>query len=134
MAVDTKSMGRRIKSARLKASMTQERLAELVNLSVVHISNMESGSGNPSLNTLVNIANALAVSTDEILCDSVLHCKPAFQREIVETTADCDDYEIRVLTYMVKAAKAALREDRAFRDKMKEYEELKKGLSSSHDQ
>lgn len=128
MAIDSKAMGRRIKTARLRAELTQEQLAELVDLSVVHISNMESGSGSASLNTLVNIANVLSVSTDEILCDSVLCCKEVFQNEIVDTTRDCDDYEIRVLTCILKAAKAALREDREFREKMKEYEELKKAF------
>ncbi len=127
MAVNIKAMGKRIKSARRRASMSQEHLAELVNLSTVHISNMESGSGTPSLNTLVNIANVLDVSTDDILCDSILCAKPAFEKEILETTKDCNDYEIRVLSYMIKAAKAALREDQDFRQKMKEYEELKKG-------
>lgn len=131
MVVDNRAMGRRIKSARQRASMSQERLAELVNLSAVHISNMESGSGNPSLNTLVNIANALSVSTDDILCDSILCAKPAFEKEILETTKDCDDYEIRVLSYMMKAAKAALREDKDFRQKMKEYEELKKAAGKN---
>lgn len=128
MAIDGKAMGKRIKAARQKADLTQEKLAELVDVSVVHISNMESGTGNPSLNTLVNIANVLSVSTDELLCDSVVRCKPVFQKEMNESTADCDDYEVRVLTHIVKAAKAAIRDDKEFRKKMEEYEAKKKLL------
>ena len=104
-------MCRRIKAARKKASMTQARLAEEIGMSEVHISNMESGTGNPSLATLVDIANVLSVSTDELLCDSVICCKPVYEKEILETTADCDDYEIRILSYILKAAKMALREN-----------------------
>ena len=111
MAVNSKAMGRRIKAARKKAEMTQARLAEEVGISEVHVSNLESGTGNPSLATLVDIANVLSVSTDELLCDSVICCKPVFQKEILETTADCDDYEIRVLSYILKAAKIALRDN-----------------------
>ena len=111
MAVNSKAMGRRIKAARRKAAMTQARLAEEVGISEVHVSNLESGTGNPSLATLVDIANVLSVSTDELLCDSVVCCKPVFQKEILETTADCDDYEIRVLSYILKAAKMALRDN-----------------------
>ena len=74
MPVNSKAMGRRIKAARKKASMTQARLAEEIGMSEVHISNMESGTGNPSLATLVDIANVLSVSTDELLCDSVICC------------------------------------------------------------
>lgn len=111
MPVNSKAMGRRIKVARKKASMTQARLAEEIGMSEVHISNMESGTGNPSLATLVDIANVLSVSTDELLCDSVICCKPVYEKEILETTADCDDYEIRILSYILKAAKMALREN-----------------------
>ena len=111
MAVNSKAMGRRIKAARKKAAMTQARLAEEVGISEVHVSNLESGTGNPSLATLVDIANVLSVSTDELLCDSVVCCKPVFQNEILETTEDCDDYEIRVLSYILKAAKMALRDN-----------------------
>ena len=111
MAVNSKAMGRRIEAARKKAAMTQARLAEEVGISEVHVSNLESGTGNPSLATLVDIANVLSVSTDELLCDSVVCCKPVFQKEILETTADCDDYEIRVLSYILKAAKIALRDN-----------------------
>ena len=109
--MNSKAMGRRIKAARKKAAMTQARLAEEVGISEVHVSNLESGTGNPSLATLVDIANVLSVSTDELLCDSVVCCKPVFQKEILETTADCDDYEIRVLSYILKAAKMALRDN-----------------------
>ena len=122
MAIDNKAMGRRIKTARQKAELTQEKLAEIVGISVVHVSNMESGTGNPSLSTLVNIANALSVSTDELLCDSVLCCKPVFQKEIVETVADCDDYEMRVRAYILKAAKTALRDSKELKETMKQYD------------
>ena len=111
MAVNSKAMGRRIKAARKKAAMTQARLAEEVGISEVHVSNLESGTGNPSLATLVDIANVLSVSTDELLCDSLVCFKPVCQKEILETTEDCDDYEIRVLSYILNAAKMALRDN-----------------------
>ncbi|HJC56860.1 MAG TPA: helix-turn-helix domain-containing protein [Candidatus Eisenbergiella intestinipullorum] len=111
MPVDSKALGRRIRAARKKASMTQGRLAEAVGISEVHISNMESGSGNPSLATLVDIANVLSVSADELLCDSVICCKPVFQKKILEVTADCDDYEIRILSHVLEETKTALREN-----------------------
>ena len=126
MAIDAKAMGKRIKAARQKAGLTQEQLAEIIDVSVVHISNMESGTGNPSLNTLVNIANVLGVSTDELLCDSVVFCKPVFQKEMNENVADCNDFELRVLTYILKSAKAAIRDDQEFRKTVDEYEQMRK--------
>ncbi len=125
MPVDGKAMGKRIKAARQKADLTQEKLAEMIDVSVVHISNMESGTGSPSLNTFVNIANALNVSSDELLCDSVACCKPVFQKELSETTEDCDEYEVRVLTHIVKAAKEAIRDDKEFRKRVGEADKRK---------
>ena len=124
MAVDNKALGRRIRDARVRVRMSQEKLAELVDVSTVHISNIESGNGNPSLAVLVNIANVLAVSADVLLCDSVLHCRPVLLKEIADVTADCSDYELRVLISILKASRAALKEDRVFKGRMKEYDEL----------
>lgn len=131
MAVDNKALGRRIRAARLKAGLSQEKLAELANVSTVHISNIESGNGNPSLAALVNIANVLAVSADELLRDSILCCRPVLLKEIADATADCSDYELRVLASILKASRAALKEDQVFRSKMKEYEELHRNFDTA---
>ena len=62
-------MGKRIKIARIRADMTQEMLADAVGIVPVYVSRIESGLGNPSLEIIVNIANALYVSVDELLYD-----------------------------------------------------------------
>ena len=69
--MDQKAIGKRIKSARDKKGMTQEQLAELVNLSPMHVSVIERGNKLPRLETLINIANILDVSADVLLQDVV---------------------------------------------------------------
>ena len=69
--MDQKAIGKRIKSAREKKGMTQEQLAELVNLSPMHVSVIERGNKLPKLETLINIANILDVSADVLLQDVV---------------------------------------------------------------
>ena len=69
--MDQKAIGKRIKSAREKKGMTQEQLAELVNLSPMHVSVIERGNKLPRLETLINIANILDVSADVLLQDVV---------------------------------------------------------------
>lgn len=69
--MDQKAIGKRIKSAREKKGLTQEQLAEQVNLSPMHISVIERGSKLPRLETLINIANVLDVSADTLLQDVV---------------------------------------------------------------
>ena len=67
--MDQKAIGKRIKSAREKKGLTQEQLAEQVNLSPMHISVIERGNKLPRLETLINIANVLDVSADILLQD-----------------------------------------------------------------
>lgn len=70
--MDTKYIGRRIKAARERKGLTQEQLAEMVDLSPMHISVLERGAKPPKLETLINIANALGVTADVLLQD-LLH-------------------------------------------------------------
>lgn len=66
-----KNLGQRIKAAREDRGLTQEQLAENVGLSPMHISVIERGVKPPKLDTFVRIANALGVSADLLLQDSV---------------------------------------------------------------
>ena len=69
--MDQKAIGKRIKSAREEKGLTQEQLAEQVNLSPMHISVIERGNKLPRLETLIKIANVLDVSADTLLQDVV---------------------------------------------------------------
>lgn len=69
--MNQKAIGRRIKAAREKKRLTQEQLAELVDLSPMHVSVIERGVKLPKLETLINIANVLDVSADTLLQDVV---------------------------------------------------------------
>ena len=101
MELDYKAIGKRVKIARIRADLTQEALAEKAGLSVTKL----------SLPMAVSLANALDVSVDEFLCDSVIRSKDVFSHEVQELLDDCDDYEIRILTDLLKAAKTTIRRD-----------------------
>ena len=70
-SMNQKAIGRRIKAAREKKRLTQEQLAEYVDLSPMHVSVIERGVKLPKLETLINIANVLDVSADVLLQDVV---------------------------------------------------------------
>lgn len=70
--MDLSAIGARIKAARDRAGMTQEDLAATLGMSPTHISVLERGCKAPKLETLVNIANTLHVSTDMLLQDVVV--------------------------------------------------------------
>lgn len=64
---DVAAMGARIRSLRLNKQMTQEQLADRLGLSVSFVGHIERGNRQPSLETLVGLADALDVSTDFLL-------------------------------------------------------------------
>ena len=82
MELDYKAIGKRIKIARIKADLTQERLAEMVEISPTHMSNIETGTTRISLTAIVSLANALSVTVDDLLCDSVVKSKVQFEKDI----------------------------------------------------
>ena len=100
MELDYKAIGKRIKIARIKADLTQERLAEMVEISPTHMSNIETGTTRVSLTAIVSLANALSVTVDDLLCDSVVKSKVQFEKDIAGILADCNEYEIRMVKDM----------------------------------
>ncbi len=115
MELDYKSIGKRIKIARIKADLTQERLSEIVSVSPSHMSNIETGTTRVSLTTLVTIANALSVTADDLLCDSIIKARTPYEKDIAEILDGCDEYEIRIIADMAKALKDTLRKDEHLR-------------------
>ena len=111
MELDYKAIGKRIKIARIKADLTQERLAERINISPTHLSNIETGTTRVSLSTMISIANALSVTSDDLLCDSIVMAKAQFEKDIALLLEDCDEYEIRIVKDMIASLKESLRRD-----------------------
>ena len=69
--MDLTLLGNRIRVARERKGITQEDLAERVNISPSHVSVIERGVKASRVDTLVRIANELDVSADYLLQDLV---------------------------------------------------------------
>lgn len=65
------TMGDRIKEARKKKGLTQEQLAERLDVSVEFVGQIERGLKLPSMNVFIKLIEALNVSADYLLRDSV---------------------------------------------------------------
>lgn len=61
------SIGRRIQFSREQAGLTQEQLAERLDLSTQFISTIERGAAGASLDTIVGLCDVLNVSSDWLL-------------------------------------------------------------------
>ena len=80
--MDQAAIGSRIKAARERAHLTQEQLAEIIDISPTHMSVIERGVKTPKLDTFVRIANALGVSTDALLQDVVVPANESILAEL----------------------------------------------------
>lgn len=109
MELNYVDIGLRIKNERLRQNISQERLAEMAELSTTHTSHIETGNTKVSLPSLMKIANAIKVSMDELLCDSMIKAKDVFENDITREAKDCDEQEIRIIADTLKALKVTLR-------------------------
>ena len=71
MAINYEQLGKRIRHFREKAGISQDELGRRVFVNNIHISNIETGKKAPSIDLLIELANALEVSADDLLVDSL---------------------------------------------------------------
>jgi transcriptional regulator with XRE-family HTH domain len=64
--LNRKEFGAAIRKARLENKLTQEKLAEMLGVSPVHVKQLEAGSRMPSLEVLHDIAITLNFSVDQV--------------------------------------------------------------------
>lgn len=61
------AMGQRLRNCRLSSGLTQERLSELLDISVKHYSEVERGITGLSVEKLIQLSNILGISLDYLL-------------------------------------------------------------------
>jgi transcriptional regulator with XRE-family HTH domain len=66
---DLRRLGERVREQRRTRGLTQEALAEALDLSVAYVSLIERGGRNPPYTTVVAIARALGVSPTHIVAE-----------------------------------------------------------------
>ena len=80
--MDYEKLGDNIRNYREQQGFTQEKLAELSNISEKHLSKIERGKINIKIDTLVNIADALGTSVDKLLLDASSYVEPDYISQI----------------------------------------------------
>lgn len=103
-------LGERIRNIRKEKGLTQEKLAEITDLSANHISHIERANTMVSLPTLVQIVNALNVTVDDVLCDSIEKAKIPYMNKIISLASDCDEKEIRLFSSVFETLKETYRD------------------------
>ena len=91
--MDYEKLGDNIRNYREQRGFTQEKLAELSNISEKHLSKIERGKINIKIDTLVNIADALGTSVDKLLLDASSYVEPDY---ISQITYHLSNYRDRI--------------------------------------
>lgn len=106
--MDYYAIGQRVRKIRKAQGISQEWLAELADISVTHMSHIETGNTKLSLPVLVKLAQALQVRTDDLLYDA----NPAGRSALIDATTelldDCSIQQLKIIERVVKATKQAL--------------------------
>lgn len=109
MGIDYISIGNRIKERRTSKGWTQTILAEKSGVEPSNISHIERAATKLSLPTLVNIANALGATLDEIVYGSLIKSSHVSVKMIDEILADCSSEELKSLAEVIRTTKIVLR-------------------------
>lgn len=96
-------IGEKIRKIRLSKNLTQEYIANVADVNVSHISNIENNRVKVSLSTLVQICNALDTTVDYILAEEYNQPSAAIEQEILHELHLCSDETKEQILKIVKA-------------------------------
>ena len=103
-------IGARIRKIRKAQKITQDKLSESSGISPQHLSQIESAKTKLSLATLVNICNALNITTDKVLCDVLTaDTSEQIKSDISEVFKDCTADEVYLMLAAADSIKKAIR-------------------------
>ena len=108
MPVDYHKLGDRIKYIRGQKEVSQEKLAEMSDLSRENINRIENANKIPGIDALVRIANALHVSVDDLLVDSLEYSVSTADSELHRLLLDCNKIEEQIITKTAQELKKIL--------------------------
>ena len=110
MKVDKRKLGKQIKMVRTSKRMTQEELAEKIDVSPTFISLVETGAKALSLSKAIELADVLKVSMDVLFQDNRLQQEESDIAEAAFLLQGCNRYEKEVIVDTIFALKSAMRE------------------------
>ena len=102
MEIDYIAIGERIREARIRANLTQAALAEKAGIEPSNLSHIERAATKVSLPTLMNIANALEVTLDELVCGSLIKNSHISVKMLEDVLSKCTPQEQMILAEFLK--------------------------------
>ena len=106
--MDYIGIGKRIRTQRLKSNLSQEELAEMAGISLVHMSHIETANTKLSLPVLVDLACALGVRTDDLIFDKESMSRQELLEEISLELDSCTKEQLLALRQILSSSKDAM--------------------------
>ena len=106
--MDYYKIGQNIRKIRKAHGLSQEELAEKVNISTTHMSHIETGNTKLSLPVFIAIATALEVRTDDLLDNSTTATTSTSLDEIATVLDHCSAQQAKIIVDVVKATKLSM--------------------------
>ena len=106
--MDYYEIGQRIRRIRKARGLSQEQLAEKVDISTTHMSHIETANTKLSLPVFIALAEALEVQTDALLYDQPRDSISRASHDIAAILESCNANQARAIAEIIKAAKQAL--------------------------
>lgn len=98
-----KRIGEKLRTIRLSKNLTQEYIANAVDINTSHISNIENNRVKVSLSTLVQICNALDTTVDYVLSEEYTDSTSAIEQEILHELHACSNETKEQILKIIKA-------------------------------
>ncbi|MBQ9805336.1 MAG: helix-turn-helix transcriptional regulator [Clostridia bacterium] len=108
MNVDYKLIGNRIKRARKANGMTQEHLAERLNVSIGYISQVERGITKISLDLLGAVSSVLDCDIASFISESAVKSNEYMESEIINEIRNLDHKKRKYILEIIKLTKETL--------------------------
>ena len=105
MALDYKIIGNRLKQARIHSGLTQEMLAEKLNVSVAFLSRIETGSSHINLHRLEQICRITGTSEGYILNGVAEEASNYLTEEFSELLQNCSAEQLKLIYNIAKLIK-----------------------------
>ena len=109
--MDYFAIGQRIRNRRKECLLSQEELAEKIGISTTHMSHIETANTKLSLQVLVDLAEALKVSTDELLFDSKRNTQEDKVSRVLSIMSGRNEVEQAIMLDVFQATASALQKN-----------------------
>jgi transcriptional regulator with XRE-family HTH domain len=104
--IDYKALGERIRAERKRQGLTQEKLAEMAEISESFMGHIERGGRTLSIETLAKLANVLNMSIEYIVCGEHNYQPALLPAEVHDALKQMSDKQRKVFLDIMKTLAA----------------------------